>query len=175
MTDPSKTMTGVFDKLKQTIESDVVARIVADHQDAQAAINAAVKLANGSTVRTTTAKSSADLGNKYWAACIDEEKKKIVEHEQEKGKLPALKTRMDETCQRQASLALFESKPEALPFNCDFSNGQVCASELQAYKQSLDTIMGNVQKGAGEAVSKYVVAKGQCQAATEAFNSQVAH
>merc|ERR1719323_1770679 len=175
MTDPSSDMQGIFDRLKQTIESDVEERIRNDHQDAQAAIIAAVKLANGTNVRTTTAKSSADLGNKYWAACIDEEKKKIVEHEQEKGKLPALKTRMDETCQRQASLALFESKPEALPFNCDFSNGKVCASELQAYKQSLDSIVSSVQQGAGQAVSKYVEAKGQCQAATQAYNSQVAH
>merc|ERR1719367_2802197 len=123
MTDPSKTMTGVFDKLKQTIQSDVEARIIADHQDAQAAINAAVKLANASTVRTTTAKAAADLGNKYWAACIDEERKKVVEHEQERSKLPGLKQTMDDACQKQASLALFESKPEATTFNCDFSNG----------------------------------------------------
>lgn len=102
-------------------------------------------------------------------------KKKIVEHEQEKGKLPALKKHMDEACQKQASLALFESKPEATTFNCDFSNGKVCASELQAYKQSLDSIVGSVQQGAGQAVSKYVEAKGQCQAATQAYDSQVAH
>jgi len=173
--DPSKNMETVFDTLKQTIASDVEARIIADHQDAQAAINAAVKLANGSTVRTTTAKASADLGNKYWAACIDQEKNKIVEHEQEKGKLPALKKTMDEACQKQASLALFESTPEATTFDCDFSNGKVCAPELQAYKQSLDSIVGNVQKGAGQAVSKYVEAKGQCQSATQAYDSQVAH
>merc|ERR1719414_573710 len=175
MTDPSKTMTGVFDKLKQTIQSDVEARVIADHQDAQAAINAAVKLANASTVRTTTSKAAADLGNKYWAACIDDEKKKIVEHEQEKSKLPGLKTHKDEACQKQASLALFESKPDATTFNCDFSNGKVCASELQAYKQSLDSIVGSVEQGAGQAVSKYVEAKGQCRAATQAYDSQVAH
>merc|ERR1719367_2015077 len=175
MTDPSKNMETVFDTLKQTIASDVEARIIADHQDAQAAINAAVKLANESTVRTTTAKASADLGNKYWAACIDQEKNKIVEHEQEKGKLPALKTQKDEACQKQASLALFESKPDATTLNCDFSNGKVCASQLQAYKQSLDSIVDGVEQGAEQAVSKYVEAKGQCIAATQAYDSQVAH
>jgi len=172
---PSADMQGIFDRLKKTIEADVEARIIADHQDAQAAITAAVKLANGTTVRTSAAKAAADLGNKYWAACIEAEKKKIVEHEQEAGKLPGLKTTMEAACQKQASLALFESKPQATTFNCDFSNGKVCASELQAYKQSLDAIVGGVQKGAGEAVSKYVEAKAQCQAATQAYNSQVAH
>jgi len=172
---PNADMQGIFDKLKQTIESDVEARIIADHQDAQAAITAAVKLANGTTVRTGAAKAAADLGNKYWAACIDQEKKKIVEHEEENAKLPGLKTTMDEACQKQASLALFESKPQATTFNCDFSNGKVCASELQAYKQSLDSIVSSVQQGAGQAVSKYVEAKSQCQAATQAYNAQVAH
>jgi len=172
---PNSDMQGIFDRLKKTIEADVEARIIADHQDAQAAITAAVKLANGTTVRTTTAKAAADLGNKYWAACIEEEKKKIVEHEQEKSKLPGLKQNMDEACAKQASLKLFESSPQAATFNCDFSNGEVCASELQAYKQSLDQIVGSVQKGAGQAVSKYVEAKGQCIAATQAYDSQVAH
>jgi len=82
---------------------------------------------------------------------------------------------MDEACERQASLALYESKPEATTFTCDFSNGKVCASELQAYKQSLDSMVSNVQSGAGQAVSKYVEAKGQCIAATQAYNAQVAH
>jgi len=172
---PNSDMQGIFDRLKKTIEADVEARIIADHQDAQAAITAAVKLANGTTVRTTTAKAAADLGNKYWAACIEEEKKKIVEHEQEKSKLPGLKQNMDEACAKQASLAVFEASPQATTFNCDFSNGEVCASELQAYKQSLDQIVGSVQKGAGQAVSKYVEAKGQCIAATQAYDSQVAH
>jgi len=172
---PNSDMQGIFDRLKKTIESDVETRIIADHQDAQAAITAAVKLANGTTVRTTTAKQAADLGNKGWAACIEEEKKKAGEHEQERSKLPGLKQVMDDACQKQASLALFESKPAATTFNCDFSNGEVCASELQAYKQSLDAIVGSVQKGAGQAVSKYVEAKGQCIAATQAYNSQVAH
>jgi len=172
---PNTDMQGIFDRLKKTIESDVESRIINDHQDAQAAIIAAVKLANGTTVRTTTAKAAADLGNKYWAACIAEEKKKVVEHEQERSKLPGLKQTMDDACQRQASLALFESKPQASTFNCDFSNGEVCASELQAYKQSLDATVSSVQKGAGQAVSKYVEAKRQCIAATQAYNAQVAH
>jgi len=173
--DPGKNMETVFETLKQTIASDVEDRITADHRSAQAAIDTAVNLANGSTVRTTTAKASADQANKNWAACIEEEKNKIVEHEQEHGKLDGLKNTMDEACQKQASLALFESKPKATDFECDFSNGKVCESELQAYKQSLDSIVGNVQTGAGKAVSKYVEAKAQCLSATGAYNSQVSH
>lgn len=169
---PTADMQGIFDTLKKTLEEDVESRIIGDHQDTQSAINAAVAIANTSTARTSAAKSSSDADNKDWSECIADETRKLMEYEMALSKLPALKERMDEICEQQEDM--IEIEPTLAPFSCDFSNGQACASEIEAFGQRLDSMVASITDRMGEGVKEYVSAKDACRAAKIDYDTRVA-
>jgi len=147
------------------IEANVDTKITAGFAATQAAVATAIKNLEAATSSALTQKANADQADQTWFACIGDEKLKREDFEAAVVAEDAANVAIVKPCADQEGSKMFESSPQVPVFACDFSDGDSCNKQLDAYTAMVNNMVDTLAADAAEATQTWTNYKNACDSA----------
>jgi len=147
------------------IEANLDTKITAGFAATQAAVATAIKNLEAATSSALTKKANADQADQTWFACIGDEKLKREDFEAAVVAEDAANVAIVKPCADQEGSKMFESSPQVPVFACDFSDGDSCNKQLDAYTAMVNKMVDTLAADAAEATQTWTNYKNACDSA----------
>jgi len=156
-----KALEDVINEIKLTVDT----KIKAGFDATNAAVATAISNLQTATSSALTQKSNADKADDKWFKCIQVEKNKREAFEAavtaEQNAIAAI----DQPCDDQEKSKMFESSPEVGELACDFSDGDSCNKQLEAYTAMVNNLVDTLASDAAVATETWTNHKKACDGA----------